>query len=88
MKRMIFVLIIGAMVSFTGCSSTTKTETAETDSFVKAIEVEEIKVKENIIEETQIEENIITEYGAVPLYCANPEYLRELTYNSKKNSWN
>lgn len=88
-KMMIFATIIGAiMISLTGCSSTTKTETAETDSFVKGIKVEEIQVKENIIEETQIEENIIKEYGAVPLYCASPEYLEELIYNSKENSWN
>lgn len=80
MKKMIFVMMIIGMASLTGCSSNEKVNKTEENS-IKPITVEEIQVEE-IITENIIEEEIITEK-----YIDN-EYLSELSYNSKRNSWN
>lgn len=80
MKKMIFVMMIIGMASLTGCSSNEKVNKVEENNF-KPIQVEEIQVEE-IITENIIEEEIITEK------YIDSEYLSELSYNSKRNSWN
>lgn len=80
-KMMIFAMMIIGMVSLTGCSSNEKINKAEENGIIKTINVEEIQV-ENIETETIITENVIEEK------CVDSEYLSELSYNSKENSWN
>lgn len=81
MKKMIFVMTIIGMVSLTGCSSNEKINKAE-ENGIKPITVEEIQV-ENIETETIEVEDIIEETRYI-----DSEYLSELSYNSKGNSWN
>ena len=75
-KMMIFVIIGTMMINLTGCSSNEKVNKTE-ENGIKPIQLEEIQVEnievENIIEETQY---------------VDSEYLSELSYNSKRNSWN
>lgn len=80
-KIMIFAMVIG-MTVLTGCSSNEKINKAEENGFIKTINVEEIQV-ENIETETIEVENIIEETRYI-----DSEYLSELSYNSKRNSWN
>lgn len=79
-KMMIFAMVIG-MTVLTGCSSNEKINKTEENDIIKTIDVEEIQV-ENIETETIIKEDVITEK------YIDSEYLSELSYNSKKNSWN
>jgi uncharacterized protein YcfL len=79
-KMMIFVIIGTMMISLTGCSSNEKVDKVE-ENGIKPIAVEEIQV-ENIETETIITENVVEEK------YIDSEYLSELSYNSKRNSWN
>lgn len=82
MKKMMTFVIIGTMmISLTGCSSNEKVNKVEENDFIKTINVEGTQV-ENIETETIEVENIIEEK------YIDSEYLSDLSYNSKKNSWN
>ncbi len=83
MKKMMIFAIIGAMmISLTGCSSNEKINKAKENGIIKTINVEEIQVEEIQVENIEVED-IIEETRYI-----DSEYLSELSYNSKENSWN